>query len=228
MVLPKPLLPVGDVPILEVVVRQLASHGFKEIIIAVGHLGTLIMACLGDGSKYGVKIKYSIEEKMLGTSGPLALIPNLDETFLVMNGDILTTLNYSKLVNFHRKNKAIATIAMHKREVKIDFGVIKVGDKNKLIDYVEKPVLGYLVSMGVYVFEPKVLKYIKPNQKLDFPDLVKLLLEKKEKVVGYYTNGYWLDIGRPEDYAKAREDFERMKLKTFLKTRWNDKRCMGE
>jgi len=215
-VLPKPLMPIGDVPVLEVVIRQLAKHGFKEIILAVGYLAELIEAYFRDGSKYGVKIRYSKEETPLGTAGALKQISNLKDTFLVMNGDILTDLSYSKLVNFHREHGGVATIAVHKRQVKIDFGVVGIDSEKKVVNYKEKPTLDYLVSMGIYVFEPEVLDYIKTGEKLDFPELVKRLMRNGEKVQAYPSDDYWLDIGRPEDHRKAIEDFEKMRSK-FLK-----------
>ena len=173
-VFPKPLMPIGDKPILEIVIRQLKSYGFNEIIMTVGHLAELIMTFFGDGSKYNVKIKYSRENQPLGTAGGLGLIKKeLDETFLMMNGDVLTALDYSDLVNYHKRTGAIATIALNKRDVKIDFGVVELNDDNSIIGYTEKPKIDYLVSMGVYVLEPKVLDYIKSNEYLDFPDLIK-------------------------------------------------------
>lgn len=210
-ILPKPLMPIGDVPILEVVIRQLSKHGFKEITLAVGHLAELLIAYFNDGSKYGVEIEYLKEQTPLGTAGPLKQVSNLESTFLVMNGDVLTTLDYSKLITFHQQRRAIATIAMHKRSVEVDFGVMKVDKDNIVIGYDEKPTLGYLVSMGIYVFEPEVLDYIEPTEKLDFPDLVKHLLKSGEEVQGYPSEDYWLDIGRPDDYEKAIRDFEKMK-----------------
>lgn len=215
-ILPKPLLPIGDKPILDVVISQLIANGITEITLAVGYLAELITAYFGDGSKYGIKIDYSKEEKPLGTAAPLSKIKNLHETFLVMNGDILTTLNYQKLIEFHKKNKAIATIAVHKRNVKIDFGVVNASEKNEITDYTEKPELSYSVSMGINILEPSVLKYIKPDEKLDFPDLIKRLIKNKEKVIAYITDDYWLDIGRHDDYDKAIEEFSKMKDR-FLK-----------
>jgi NDP-sugar pyrophosphorylase family protein len=173
-VFPKPLMPINDKPILEIVVRQLKSYRFNEIIMAVGHLAELIMTFFNDGSKYGINIKYTREDKPLGTAGPLALMKEeLKETFLMMNGDVLTTLDYSDLVNYHKKNKAIATIALKKRAVKIDFGVPEVDKANNIVGYTEKPKINYLVSMGVYAFDPRILEYIEPNECLDFPDLKK-------------------------------------------------------
>ena len=214
-VFPKPLMPIGDKPILEIVIRQLKSHGFGEAIITVGHLAELIMTFFGDGSKLGVKIKYSREDKPLGTVGGLGLIKKeLNETFLMMNGDVLTTLNYSDLVNYHKRNGAIATIALNKRDVKIDFGVVELED-NSILKYIEKPKIDYLVSMGVYVFDPKVLEYIRANGYLDFPDLIKELISNGEIVKGYVYDGYWLDIGRPDDYERANREIGEIYPKLF-------------
>lgn len=215
-VFPKPLVPIDDMPILEVVIRQLKSNGFTSVTMAVGHLAELLMAYFGDGSKLGLKIDYSKEETPLGTAGPLAMIPGLTDTFLVMNGDILTTLRYRDLIAYHIQKGAAATIAMHERQVKIDLGVIETNAENDLTGYIEKPTYQYRVSMGIYVFSPAVLAYIRPGERLDFPDLVKLLLSKGEKVAGYPFSGYWLDIGRPDDYEQAVEEFSRLRGE-FLK-----------
>jgi len=214
-IFPKPLMPIGDMPILEVVLRQLKSYGFTKVTMAVGYLSELVETYFGNGSKYGIHIQYSRENEPLGTAGPLAMIENLTTPFLVMNGDILTTLNYTVLVNYHKEKKAIATIAMHQRTVDVDFGVIEPNKSDEIINYIEKPTLKYLVSMGIYIFETKVLSYIKPKEKLDFPDLVKKLLENGEKVVGYPSNDYWLDIGRHDDYEKAVNEFEQNKKNFF-------------
>jgi NDP-sugar pyrophosphorylase family protein len=210
-VFPKPLVPIGYIPILEVVIRQLRSHGFTEVIMAVGHLAELLMAYFGDGSRFGLHINYSREEIPLGTVGPLAQIADLSDTFLVMNGDVLTTLNYRELLMHHRRSGAQATIATHERSVKIDFGVVESNAQEDLTNYVEKPSFHYRVSMGVYVFEPAILSLIAPGQRLDFPDLVHLLLQSGRKVVSYPYDGYWLDIGRPDDYEQASEEFTRLR-----------------
>lgn len=215
-VFPKPLMPIGDQPILEVVILQLKSYGFDEVIMAVGHLAELIVTFFNDGSKYGIKIKYTREDKPLGTVGPLALVKDvLNETFLMMNGDVLTTLDYSDLVDYHKRNGAIATIALKKRVVEIDFGVSEVDDANNIVGYTEKPAIEYLVSMGVYVFEPRVLGYIKSNEYLDFPDLIKMLISCGETVKGYSYDGFWLDIGRPDDYERANREIDRIYSELF-------------
>jgi NDP-sugar pyrophosphorylase family protein len=207
-VLPKPLMPIGEMPILEVILRQLKNHNCEEVILAVGHLSELLMAFFNDGRKFGLKINYSVEEKPLGTAGALRLIRNLDEPFIVMNGDVLTDLNYSDLYKFHQTQKGVATIATYERSVKIDFGVMET-DKDDLVDkYIEKPIINYKVSMGVYIFNPEVMDFIKPDTYFDFPDLVKLLINEGKKVVSFLFKGYWLDIGRPDDYEKAINEFE--------------------
>jgi NDP-sugar pyrophosphorylase family protein len=207
-VLPKPLMPIGDMPILEVVLRQLRAAGIERVTMAVGHLAELLQAFFGDGKRFGLTIDYSMEEKPLGTVGPLTLIPDLDGTLLMMNGDVLTTLDYRDLIARHRASGAIATIATYVRHVKIDFGVIEAGAEDVLTGYVEKPTLDYRVSMGIYVFESAVLKYLKPGEYHDFPDLIKTLIAEEKKVVSYPFSGYWLDMGRPDDYARAVEEFE--------------------
>ena len=215
-VFPKPLMPINDKPILEIVIRQLKSHGFGEIIITVGHLSELIITFFGDGGKFDVKIEYSREDKPLGTAGGLGLIKKeLNETFLMMNGDVLTTLNFSDLVSYHKRNDAIATIALNKREVYIDFGVVELDDSDSIAGYIEKPKIEYLVSMGVYVFDPRVLEYIRPNEYLDFPDLIKELISNGETVKGYIYEGYWLDIGRPDDYEKANSEIDKIYPELF-------------
>jgi NDP-sugar pyrophosphorylase family protein len=208
--LPKPLMPVGDSPILEVILRQLKAHRFSEVTLAVGHLGNLIQAYCGDGSKWGLKIRYSFEDEPLGTVGPLTRLPNLTQTFMVMNGDLLTTLDYLDLAKYHKKQNALATVAAQKRWVDIDFGVIqKSKDDQGMLKYVEKPRLSYLVSMGVYIFEPEILDFIPPDRKFDFPDLMHVLLEREKKVAIYHSEDFWLDIGRPDDYQEAVEEFEK-------------------
>jgi NDP-mannose synthase len=210
-VFPKPLVPVDDMPIVEIVIRQLKTHGFDRVTLSVGHLAELLIAYFGDGNKLGIPIEYSKEEQPLGTTGALALIPDLNQTFLTMNGDILTTLDFTALVEYHRQSGAIATIAMHKRSVKIDLGVIQTNNKNEIIGYIEKPTYDYSVSMGIYIFEPRVLDYSRPGERLDLPDLIHLLLQNSEKVMGYPSDCYWLDIGRPDDYEQAVAEFSRLR-----------------
>ena len=214
-ILPKPLVPIGDMPILEVLLRQMKRHGITDVTLTVGHLAPLLESYFQDGSKYGINLRYSYEDEPLGTAGPLSIIDGLDNTFLVMNGDVLTTLDLTSLIEFHHQNGGCATIAMHERNVQVDLGVIHLDGGNKVSGYVEKPSIDYSVSMGIYVFEPKVLEYIPKGKYLDFPDLVNLLLLKGERVMGYPYEGYWQDLGRSEDYQQAVDDFERLKPEIF-------------
>jgi NDP-sugar pyrophosphorylase family protein len=214
-ILPKPLMPISDMPILEVLLRQLKRIGVDEAILTVGHLAGLLQAFFQDGSQIGLRIKYSLEDKPLGTAGPLSLLSGLNSTFMVLNGDVLTTLDFGDLLRFHAEHKAAATIAVHVRQIRIDFGVIECDGDNQIVGYNEKPTIEYMVSMGVYVFEPRVLEHIPHGQYLDFPDLVKKLIAAGEKVVGYPYTGYWQDLGRPDDYELANQDFEKMR-KQFL------------
>lgn len=209
-VLPKPLMPIGDMPILEVVLRQLRGAGVTRVTMAVGYLAELMQAFFGDGKRLGLEIDYSFEDRPLGTVGPLTLIPSLaDESdFLMMNGDVLTTIDYAKFIAHHRAAGAEVTIATYKREVKIDFGVIETDAHDMLTGYVEKPHFDYRVSMGIYCFNAGVLRQLKAGEHCDFPDLVKGLLAAGRKVASYPFDGYWLDMGRPDDYATAIDEFE--------------------
>lgn len=210
-ILPKPLMPIGETPILEVILRQMKLAGVDDVILTVGHLSALLRTFFQDGSQLGITINYSYEDKPLGTAGPISLIDGLDDTFLVTNGDVLTTLHFADLIRFHQECNATATIAVHQRKVKIDLGVIQWNGKPEINGYIEKPTYDYCVSMGVYVFEPRVLHYIPKGEYLDFPDLVKILIAAGEKVVGYEFDGYWQDLGRPDDYEQAARDFETMR-----------------
>lgn len=210
-IIPKPMLPVGDRAILEILLLQMKRAGIEEVVLTVGHLSGLMKAYFQDGQQLGLRICYSYESRPLGTAGPLALIEGLEETFLVTNGDVLTTLSLTDLIKFHAQSGGIATIATHRRKVFIDLGVIHVNGGHEIVDYIEKPTLEYQVSMGIYVFEPRVLRYIPKGEYLDFPDLVKNLLAVGEKVVAYPFDGYWKDLGRPDDYEQANLDFEQIR-----------------
>jgi len=209
---PKPLVPIDDKPILEIVIKQLISNGIDDIIMAVGHLAEVIMAYFTDGEKFNTNIKYSWEKEPLGTVGALSLVKEeLNETFLVMNGDVLSDIDYKKLINNHKQSGSIATIALVKRSVDIDFGVVELSNSNSIVDYHEKPTIDHPVSMGIYIFEPKIFDYIPEKERFDLPDLVKKLIKNGENVNGYLHDGYWLDIGRPEDYEKACQDIGKLK-----------------
>ena len=208
--LPKPLVPVGDFPILDIVLRQLANQGFRKITLAVGHLAGLIQAYFKQGQDWGVELNYSYETTPLGTAGPIARLPQGDRALLVLNGDLLTTLDFEQLVRFHYDNHAAATIGTKRRIETVQFGVIETTPGGQITQYKEKPNLDYLVSMGIYVFSPEVREYIPRAEKFDFPDLVQTLLKNRKRVLAYESDAYWLDIGRPDDYQRANEDFPNM------------------
>ncbi len=208
-VLPKPLVPVGDMPILEIVIRQLIDAGFDDITLTLGHLGEIIRAFLAARREFASRatIRFVDEVEPTGTAGSLALVPGLDETFLAMNGDVLTSLDYRSLVDHHRRAGAALTIAGHRKEVRIDLGVLQLDERGQLTDYIEKPEYTFPVSMGVYVYEPGVLQHIPPGGYFDFPALVHALLAAGERVVCYESRDLWLDIGRHEDHALAQQVF---------------------
>lgn len=205
--LPKPLVPLGDVPIIEVVLRQLRRYGFREVVISTGHLAELIAAFCGDGKRWGLKIRYVREDKPLSTAGALKLIRGLKSDFLTINGDVLTTLDFRKLYEFHKKQGAEATVAICERQTVVDFGVISVDGRGKLSGYTEKPAYRYLVSMGVNVFKRSALERIAPGEALGIPDLIARIREAGREVAAYPTQADWLDIGRPADYEAAQELF---------------------
>lgn len=207
-VLPKPLMPIGDYSILDIILKQLSSAGFSDIVISTGYLHELICAYIKSRNDLDINLRFSHEMYPLGTVGPLKLINGLDETFLVMNGDILSDLNYVDLFEYHKKKNGIATIATYKRDVHIDFGVLQYDETNKIHSFIEKPTYHFNVSMGIYVFNKKILSYIPEESPFGFDNLMYALTEEKKEVYSYPHNGFWLDIGRPDDYARAIEEFE--------------------
>ena len=207
VVLPKPLMPIGDYPILEVVIRQLIRHGFDHITLAVNHQAGLIRAFFGDGTKWGVHIDYSQENEPLGTIGPLGLIPDLPQNFLIMNGDVLTDLDFSAFHDKHAEADRMFTISSHERIQKVDYGVLISDAAGILRGFHEKPSTSYEVSMGVYMANHDILKYL-PEGAYGFDNLMLDLISDKCDVKVESYSGYWLDIGRPDDYMKAIEEFE--------------------
>jgi NDP-sugar pyrophosphorylase family protein len=212
-VFPKPLMPIGEMPILEVVLRQLKSYDFQNITISVNHLADLIMNFFGDGSQLGLKISYCLEDKPLGTAGSLSLVEDLTDPFLVMNGDLLTTLDYSALLKYHLSSQSKATIGVFQRKVKIDFGILEIDNNKKLLDYREKPEYEFVVSVGINVMDKSVLEYIPKNEYLDIPTLIMNLKKHGHEISTFRSECEWLDIGRPDDYEKAISEFERSKEK---------------
>lgn len=206
--IPKPLVPLGDEPIIEILMRQLEACGVRRVHLALGHLANLIKAYFEqtDGER-PIEILYSLETKALGTVGPIKQIPLTSDTILVLNGDVLTTMSFQDLIDTHRRRGCIATLAVHKREVVMDYGVVEVSDDARIIGHREKPSLGVNVGMGVYVFERRVLEYIPDDTKFDIPDLIQTLLRAGESLAAYQSDDYWMDIGRPDDYEIAYRDY---------------------
>jgi len=210
-VFPKPLMPLGDddpMPIIEVVLRQLARAGFRDVTVITGYLTELIEAFCGSGKKFGCRLTYRREETPLGTAGGLNLLERPTEPVLVLNGDILTTLDFAAMAAFHRDRKAAATIASYPREVRIDFGVLEFGDDPHLLTgYREKPGFAFQVSMGLYVLDPVAWDYLRPGAPLQMPDLLETMRKDGRPVHCFRQPCYWLDIGRHDDYATANEIF---------------------
>jgi NDP-mannose synthase len=213
-VLPKPLMPIGDRAILEIILEQLAVQGFKDVTLCVGYLSHLIEAVLNHGRSQDVEISFVREEEALGTAAPLRLVGGLEETFLTMNGDILTTLDLRDLVGYHNESENLLTIAAHRRTTRLDYGVLHVGgdpvDTQRVTDYEEKPVIATTVSMGIYVLEPEALEYIPAEGSFDFPELVHELLAAGRPVGAYVYEGFWLDLGRKEDYEAVAEGWDQL------------------
>lgn len=209
--IPKPLVPIGDkYSILEIVIMQLVNNGFTHITLAVNHFCKLIMAYFGDGQTLGAHIDYSLEEHELGTIGPLSIIQDLPENFLVMNGDILSDFNYKLFYDEHVKNKRQISVATYKRQQKIDFGVVKYNDENILTGFEEKPSLNLDVSMGIYCINKSVIANITKNKPYGFDNLMINSLLNNQTVNIYPFSGYWLDIGRPDDYKMANENYQHL------------------
>ncbi len=215
--IPKPLMPIGDeMPIMQILIQQLVRQGFTNITIAVNHMAHLIMAFFGDGSKWGAKIKYSIEDKPLSTIGHLTLIPDLNKNFLVINGDILCDLDYKEFYNYHVKRANDITVAVYKRETKIDFGVLHYDKDKRITEFFEKPVYHFDVSMGIYCFNRSIVKDLSKGAVYGFDNLMLDGIKCKKKMEAKPFNGLWLDIGRPEDYDYANDNFPEIKMKLKL------------
>jgi NDP-sugar pyrophosphorylase family protein len=206
--LPKPLVPIGEMPIIEIIIRKLAQSGFERVTITVNHMADIIRAFCGDGSKWGINIDYSLETKPLSTMGPLKLIHDLPDNFLIMNGDVLTDLDFEAFYNKHVSEGNIFTVSAYTREQKVDYGVLETGSDDKLVNFIEKPTTTYNVSMGVYMASKQILDFIPENQFYGFDHLMLDLIKNQKPATVKVHSGYWLDIGRPDDYEKACADFE--------------------
>jgi NDP-sugar pyrophosphorylase family protein len=210
--LPKPLVPIGDeFSIMDIVLGQLSRHGFDRITLALGHHGELIRSYVGNGARWGVRIDYVTEDVPLGTMGPvLQALDRLPEQFLVMNGDVLTDLDYVDLLRRHRESGAPLTIATYQRQVRVDFGVLTVTDR-RVVGFIEKPTIDYCVSMGVYGVNRSALAGYPSGLPFGFDELVLDLLRSGTPPADYAFGGYWMDIGRPEDYDRANAEFDLIK-----------------
>lgn len=203
--IPKPLFPIGEKPILQIIIEQLKEFGVDEYIISLGHLGELIKAFLGDGEKYNTKISYVTEETPLGTAGAISLLPELNDDYIFMNGDILSTIDFTEAYNDHKKSKALMTICTFEKTTKSSLGVLELNINGEVENYLEKPELKQIVSSGIYILNPGIKDYIPQNTKYDLPDLVKSLINKKKKINTYAIKGDWFDIGTPSDLEKAEQ-----------------------
>jgi NDP-mannose synthase len=218
-VLPKPLVPVDDVPIAEIIIRQLKFHGLKNIVISTGHLAELIEAYFGDGRRWGVHIQYVCEAKPLGTAGALKRVKQLADNFLVINGDTLTNVNFKKLLALHSLKKAAATIVVKERVVKTDFGVIEYDKKNMFVDYIEKPEHRSFVSTGINVLNKECQRFIRRGESIGMPELMLRIKAAHKPVYCHRIKDLWLDLGRPDDLEKAHGVFRRNKKKFLLMSR---------
>jgi mannose-1-phosphate guanylyltransferase len=208
LVLPKPLMPVGSWPVIELLLKWLRRNGVYHTYIAIGHLGHLIKSVCKDGSQWDMKIEYSEEKEPLGTVGPLNLIgrEKLNKSFLMLNGDLITDLDLREFIDCHRQNKGLVTIAITEKNVQVDMGVLDVRD-GQMVRFREKPMMNFKVSMGIYCIEPDILDLIPKGIPFGFDNLMHIMLEKNLPVNVYEHNGLWMDIGRPEDFIKAQKTF---------------------
>jgi len=211
LTVPKPMMPIGERPILELLVAQLRRGGIRDLVFAIGHLGEIISGHFGDGSAFDVSIRYSKEERLLGTAGPLDLVrPLLDDTFLVMNGDILSDLDLVAIIAEHRQRASDATVVVARHAETIDFGVVGLDAHGDVASWDEKPVVERMVSIGVCILEPATLGHLAPGAHVDLPDFLMALVRAGMRVRGHLHQGYWLDIGNPAAYERACRDAARL------------------
>ncbi|MEW5993852.1 MAG: sugar phosphate nucleotidyltransferase [Candidatus Zixiibacteriota bacterium] len=209
--LPKPLAPVGDRPIIEYLLLRMKKCGVRKVHLAVNHLAHLIMATLGDGGHLGLTLSYSHEKTPLSTIGPLTLINDLPEQFVVANGDVLSDIDFQVLFDHHASSGALVTVATQRRTTRIDYGVLEVNDADRIVGFQEKPAYSLAVSMGIYVFSRQVLKFVPSRQRFGFDDLMRTLLKQGQRINAYQYDGFWLDIGQPEDYERASREIDRIR-----------------
>lgn len=207
---PKPLVPVGNRPVVEILLRRLRKAGVTRAHLAVNHMAQLIMASLGDGRSLGIEIRYSREEKPLGTVGPITLIPDLPDHFIVANGDVISDIDLNDLFAYHLRQKALLTVAVQKRTERVDYGVLTSDTSGRVVGFTEKPRYDMFVSMGIYVFAHELLRFVPKGEPFGFDDLVLMLLKQNERVFSYPYAGFWLDIGRPDDYERAIRELDKI------------------
>ncbi len=209
--LPKPLVPVGGQPVIGYLLAQLRRSGVRRAILAVNHMADQIEAALGDGAAFGLELSYSREPQPLSTVGPLTLIDDLPEQFLVVNGDVISDIDFSRVYEYHRGNDAELTVATHKRVHNVDYGVLTSDESGLVTGFVEKPTWDFEVSMGIYVFSRSLLELVPRGQPYGFDDLMRDLPAAQRKVHAYPYDGYWLDIGRIQDYHRAQDDLPKIR-----------------
>lgn len=206
LILPKPLMPVGELPVIELLLKWLRRNGITEVLVTTGYLGHLIKALCGDGQSWDLRIIYSEEVQPLGTVGALDLVrDHLDETFLVLNGDLITDMNLRSFIHFHKSHGDLLTVGTTQKRVHVDMGVLETGEDQRITDFREKPTLSYTVNMGIYCMEPDILSLIPKGVPFGFDDLMYQMLDNKQPAHAYRHDGQWLDIGRPEDFSRAQE-----------------------
>jgi len=204
--IPKPMLKVGNKPILETIVNNFKLYGFNNFVFCVNYKSHIIENYFKDGEDFGVNIEYVYEDEKMGTAGALSLIKKPEEAFFVMNGDLLTNVNFEYMLEYHKKNSSLATMAVRDYEYQIPFGVVE-SSQGRIVSIKEKPTFRYFVNAGIYILEPECIDYI-PNEYYDMPMLFEKLIEENKKAVSFPIREYWLDIGRIDEYEKANREYE--------------------
>jgi len=208
--IPKPMLKVGDKPILETIIESFSSYGFINITLCVNYKSNIIKEYFGDGSKFGVKIDYVLEEVRMGTAGALGLLKSKPkDEVIVMNGDLLTSVNFDHLLDFHNENDALATMCVRKYDIQVPYGVVNIKN-NKILSIKEKPMYDFFVNAGIYILSPSVISMIQEGEYYDMPMLFEELIKEKSKVCSFPIREYWLDIGRIEEYEKANNEYNKV------------------
>lgn len=203
--IPKPLFPIGEKPIIQIIIEQLKKNGVNEFVVSLGYLGELLEAFLGNGSKFETKISYVKEESPLGTAGAISLLPKMEDDYIFMNGDILSTIDFKNAYENHKNSGAIMTICTYDKKEKSSLGILKLNPNGDVVDYLEKPENIYTISSGIYILNPKIRNFVETEERLDLPELVKKLIKQSEKINTYAIKGDWFDIGTPGDLEKAEQ-----------------------